>query len=69
MPRTPQTETRKGPDFTVYFVPDRENARWVPIGAAWNHKDAQGLNLALDLMPTTPGRIVLRAPSKDGGEQ
>ena len=69
MPKTQQTETRKGPDFTVYFVPNREGARWVPIGASWKHRDGKGLNLALDLQPTTPGRIVLRAPSRDGGEQ
>lgn len=69
MPKTANAEARKGPDFTVYFVPDRSGARWVPVGAAWKHKDGDGLNLALDLMPTTPGRIVLRAPSRDGGEQ
>jgi hypothetical protein len=69
MPEQKQPEARKGPDFTVYFIPDREHARWVPVGAAWTHKDGEGHNLALDLMPTTPGRIVLRATKRDGGEQ
>lgn len=67
--KTIQPETRGGPDFTVYFVPDRENARWIPVGAAWLHRDGEGLNLALDLMPTAPGRMVLRKPNRDGGEQ
>lgn len=53
-------KTRKRPDFTAYFVPDRENASWVPIGAAWSHGDTEGFNLKLDLIPNTPGRFVLR---------
>ena len=58
---------RNAPAFTVYFVQDRKDARWVPIGAAWTHKDGEGHNLALDFLPTTPGRIVLRTIKRDGG--
>jgi hypothetical protein len=67
--KQPKTQPENGPDFTVYFVPDRGNARWIPVGAAWQHRDGQGINLALDLMPTSPGRVVLRKPNRAGGEQ
>lgn len=66
-----QTKTRKRPDFTVYFVAERENARWQPIGAAWTHSDGEGFNLKLDLLPNTAGHIVLRKPKAEtaGGEE
>lgn len=47
------------PAFIAWHVPDRENARWTRIGAAWHHKDDKGFTLQLDLLPPT-GRIVLR---------
>lgn len=61
-------KTRKRPEFTAYFVPDREGALWVPIGAAWTHGDGEGFNLKLDLFPNAPGRIVLRAPKTEQEE-
>ena len=54
-----QTNTNT-PAFTAYHVPDRENAFWTKIGAAWHHKDEKGYTLQLDLVPVTTGRIVLR---------
>ena len=53
---------KKRPDMAIYFVPSRENAHWVQIGAAWKHRDGEGFALRFDLMPTTPGDIVLRKP-------
>jgi hypothetical protein len=38
---------------------------WTRIGAAWEHKDGEGIDLQLDLVPTSGGRIVLRAPRED----
>jgi hypothetical protein len=55
-------KAKKRPDFTAYFVPDRKDAAWVAIGAAWSHNDGDGFNLKLDLLPNTPGHLVLRKP-------
>jgi hypothetical protein len=38
---------------------------WTRIGAAWNHIDGEGIDLHLDLVPTSGGRIVLRTPRED----
>ena len=54
------TET-KAPAFIAYHVPDRENAYWSKIGAAWPHKDGKGFSLELELIPVGTGRITLRA--------
>lgn len=48
------------PAFVAWHVPDRENAKWSRIGAAWHHRDGKGFTLQLDLLPTATGRIVLR---------
>lgn len=58
---TDTTKAKRRPDFTAYFVPDRENASWVAIGAAWAHRDGEGFSLKLDLLPNTAGRFVLRS--------
>lgn len=54
------SDEKKAPTLIAYHVPERENARWTRIGAAWDHKDGKGFTLTLDLIPTTGGRIVLR---------
>lgn len=56
------TEKKNTPAFVAYHVPERENAKWNRIGAAWPHEDGKGFTLALDLMPISSGRIVLRKP-------
>ena len=70
---TDTTKAKRRPDFTAYFVPDRENAGWVAIGAAWSHADGEGFSLKLDLLPNTAGRFVLRsgkaAAAKEASEQ
>lgn len=53
-------EAKNSPAFLAYHIPDRENAAWTRIGAAWDHKDGGGYTLALDLIPVATGRIVLR---------
>lgn len=55
----------KQPAFIAYHVPDRENAYWTKIGAAWPHKDGKGFSLELELMPTASARITLRAYEPD----
>ena len=61
------------PDMAVYHVTERgegdnKRAFWTKIGAAWSHSDGEGFNLAIDYMPMTAGRIVVRAPKADDGE-
>ena len=55
------------PSLIAYHVVERgEDKRfWTRIGAAWEHKDREGIDLQLDLLPTSGGRIVLRAPQND----
>ena len=63
MKRTNQkqkVQEAKAPALIAYHVPDRENAPWTRIGAAWDHKDERGFTLQLDLVPVAAGRIVLR---------
>ncbi len=62
---TTQTE-KTPPTFIAYHVRDGETEKdsgfWTRIGAAWKHKDGEGLTLDLDLVPVGTGRIVLRTP-------
>ncbi len=57
------------PVLIAYHVPERDNAPWARIGAAWDHKDGEGFTLELDLLPVGTGRIVLRAPKADEEER
>lgn len=63
------TTEKTQPDLLAFYVPEREKARWVQIGAAWKHKDGKGLTIDLDLMPTTDRKIVLRVnePNQEAG--
>lgn len=75
MARSYQTTNRKqrrepvAPKLIAYHVADRgEKGFWTRIGAAWDHKDGEGYTLALDLVPVDGGRIVLRPPRDENGE-
>lgn len=55
------------PDYIAWHVTGtgkrgRRKPCWTRIGAAWMHRDGKGLNVQLDLLPATGGRIVLRSP-------
>jgi hypothetical protein len=66
--RAEQTEAAKSPDYIAFHVREGEEKGkgfWTRIGAAWKHKDGEGLNLQLDLVPVSGGRIVLRFPKDD----
>lgn len=57
------------PALIAYHVSERgEKSFWTRIGAAWDHEDAKGLTLQLELVPATGGRIVLREPNAEEGE-
>lgn len=56
-------QTRKAPALIAYHIPEGDNMSWTRIGAAWDHEDAKGLNLVIDVLPVAfTGRIVLREP-------
>ena len=68
-----KTSEKKTPALIAYHAPERENAPWTRIGAAWDHKDGEGFTLQLDLVPAATGRIVMRKfepkPVKNEGEE
>ena len=49
------------PDFLAYTVKDSPNgnAYWNKVGAAWEHKDGQGMEIQFDSLPLD-GRVTLR---------
>ncbi|AWI58452.1 hypothetical protein [Sinorhizobium fredii] len=69
-----KTRETQPPALIAYHVAERgEKSFWTRIGAAWDHEDAKGLTLQLELVPAGGGRIVLREPNADeaqatGGE-
>ena len=60
------------PALIAWHVSERgTKSYWTRIGAAWDHEDAKGMTLQLELMPVGDGRIVLREPvaeTEDTGE-
>jgi len=57
-PQTKQTDRK--PTHRLYIVTgDGENAKWLPVGAAWPHEDGNGFSLAVEALPLQ-GRIALR---------
>ncbi len=48
------------PTHRLYRVNgEGENASWMPIGAAWLHRDGNGFSITCDAIPLQ-GRIVMR---------
>ncbi|OHU89195.1 MULTISPECIES: hypothetical protein [Pseudoalteromonas] len=58
---TDKNATGKRPDFIAYNVnQDRQGkGHFSRIGAAWSHKDGQGMDIQLDATPVS-GRLTLR---------
>jgi len=54
------------PDYIAYDVSEGngEKSIWNAVGAAWNHKDNKGINIALFAVPVS-GKITLRTPKRD----
>jgi len=64
--RNEKSRESQPPSLIAYHVTERgEKSYWNRIGAAWDHEDAKGLTLQLELMPTNGGRIVLRQPAEE----
>lgn len=65
-----QTRQTNSPAFIAWHVVERgDKAFWTRIGAAWDHKDGEGLTLQLDLMPVHDGRVVLRTPAEPAEDE
>lgn len=49
------------PDFIAYQVQETQDGKgiWNRVGAAWRHKDGQGVELSLNSFPVN-GRVTLR---------
>lgn len=55
----------KPPAFIAWHVRKKDDKSfWTRIGAAWDHKDGEGLTLQLETVPID-GRIILRVPQAD----
>ena len=58
------------PAYIAWHIDEKgEKSFWTRIGAAWDHKDGEGLTLQLDLIPVNSGRIILRTPTEDTSGQ
>jgi hypothetical protein len=67
--RKEKTRETLPPALIAYHVAERgEKSFWTRIGAAWDHEDGKGLTLQLELTPVNGGRIVLRAPTDEAGQ-
>jgi len=65
-----QTRETQPPALIAFHVTERGDKKfWTRIGAAWDHEDGKGLTVQLDLVPVNGGRVVLREPAADEGEQ
>ena len=64
MTTTTQTSANKKPSHVAYHVTERgEKSFWTRIGVAWQHADAGGFNIQLELTPLD-GRVTLRVASE-----
>jgi hypothetical protein len=63
MSKKSETAAKIAPAFRMYCVTKNgEKPVWQEIGAAWKHKDGNGLNLQFNALPLPQGEIVLRVP-------
>ena len=64
-----QTENNQ-PDYLVFNVKEYGNdeSNWTRVGAAWYHKDEEGLSIEFDLLPLD-GKLTLRKPKEDQVEE
>ena len=52
-------------DFADYTITKTgRNSHWTRIGAAWSHKDDEGINIVLNAIPVNC-EIVLRRPKDE----
>jgi hypothetical protein len=57
------TNQSNRPTHKVYAVREgKKKSFWQEIGAAWEHKDGNGFNVQLSLLPLNGAEIVIRKP-------
>ncbi|MBR0967092.1 hypothetical protein JQ554_28080 [Bradyrhizobium diazoefficiens] len=49
----------------LLYVVDSDNANWTQIGAAWQHKDSDGMNIVIPPGIMISGKLVIRAAKGD----
>lgn len=52
---------------TDYTVGTEKRSKWREVGAAFAHKDGEGIDVILEALPTS-GRLTLRKPKEDEGQ-
>ena len=60
------------PSLVAFHVPNRRNAAWIRIGAAWPHKDGEGYRLRIELLPLdvmTSGELSIQLRTPDPGSR
>lgn len=66
------TNTKKQPTHVIWqVIGEKDQARWIRVGAAWANRDGKGFTLAFDAYPVV-GRTVLRELTREddnGGQQ
>jgi len=62
---TNQSTASKAPSHIAYQVRDRDGGKgfWTRIGSAWAHKDGNGFNIQIEVVPLD-GRITLRVAAE-----
>ncbi len=73
MAKNSSQQPGRKPTHRLYRVAgEGENTNWMPIGAAWLHRDGNGFSIQCDAVPLQ-GRIVMRKATEramaQGGEQ
>jgi hypothetical protein len=59
-----ETQTGKSPTHIAYVVRESKGKSfWTRIGAAWPHKDGNGFNLQIEVVPFD-GKITLRVATE-----
>lgn len=59
----------KRPTHQIFVIHgEGDNQYWTKIGAAWPHKDQQGLHLVFDALPAGNGRVALRVITEKDSE-
>lgn len=55
------TTNPKAPTHEIFHVVgDKEKSHWQKIGAAWENRDGDGMNLVFNYQPLTKGNTVVR---------
>lgn len=61
------TKPKNKPSHVIYCVNgEGDDANWLRIGSAWEHKDGDGFSIKLEIVPLS-GRVVMRREKAEKG--